>query len=230
MVKYAHPKYYAKRAVGYNARKREAQSGCGALIVAVLVVGAIIFAVMWPLSLWGHALHLTPSWHQLMHRDKAWLHHHYPLVGLRYLAAAAILLAVTVTVVVTVLAVGGLLWLVGSADGELAERRPLERVGSIDGPAATRILDFFGVDCGEADLASARETEACTAQQDRAPARGDVRQVGPAARDAREPEHRTPGEVARLAILEGDRPWRRNEPPADPDPQGWFKRGGSGER
>jgi hypothetical protein len=226
MVKYAHPKYYAKRAVGYNARKREAQSGFGMLIVAVLVVGAIIFAVMWPLSLWGHALHLTPSWHQLMHRDKAWLHHHYPLVGLRYLAAAGALLTVVLVVVLGVVAVG-----------EIAERRSLERLDSLDGPghrglsvAATRILDFFGVDCGEADLVSARETETCTTQQDRPPARGDVRQVGPAARDVREPEHRTPVEAARLAILEGDRPWRRNQSPADSDPQGWAMRGGSGER
>lgn len=185
-MKYAHPKYYAKRAVGYNARKRETQSGCGALIIAILVVGAIVFAIMWPLSLWGHALHLTPSWHQLMHRDKAWLHHHYPLVGLRYLAAAGALLAVVLVVMLGVVAAS-----------EMAERRSLERLDT---------------------------------QQDRVPARDDVRQVGPAARDASELERRTPAEAARLAILEGDRPWRRNDPPADADPQAWAKRGGSGGR
>jgi hypothetical protein len=62
----------------------------GAAIVVVLV--------MWPLSLWGHAIRLTPSWHQLMHRDKAWMHEHYPLVGLRYLVAAIILIAVAIAV------------------------------------------------------------------------------------------------------------------------------------
>jgi hypothetical protein len=45
---------------------------------------------MWPLSTLGHALHVTPSWHQLMHRDKSWLHEHYPLVGLRYVATAVV--------------------------------------------------------------------------------------------------------------------------------------------
>jgi hypothetical protein len=59
------------------------------------VIGIVVVVVMWPLSLWGHAIHLTPSWHQLMHRNKAWMHAHYPLVGLRYVAAAALLALVT---------------------------------------------------------------------------------------------------------------------------------------
>jgi hypothetical protein len=33
--------------------------------------------------------HLTPFWHQLVHRDHVWMHHRYPLVGLRYLEAFA---------------------------------------------------------------------------------------------------------------------------------------------
>jgi hypothetical protein len=49
---------------------------------------------MWPLSLWGHAIHLTPSWHQLMNRDHRWMHEHYPLVGLRYVGAFALLVLV----------------------------------------------------------------------------------------------------------------------------------------
>jgi hypothetical protein len=60
------------------------------------MAGIVVFLVMWPLSLWGHAIHLTPSWHQLMHRDKAWLHEHYPLVGLRYVIAAILLIAALV--------------------------------------------------------------------------------------------------------------------------------------
>jgi hypothetical protein len=65
-----------------------------ALIGLVLVVGLVIVVVMWPLSVWGHAIHLTPSWHQLMNRDKAWMHEHYSLVGLRYAGAAASLLTI----------------------------------------------------------------------------------------------------------------------------------------
>src|ERR1022692_4309005 len=53
---------------------------------------------MWPLSLWGHAIQLTPSWHQLMHRDHIWMHQHYPLVGLRYLGAFALLFVVLAAV------------------------------------------------------------------------------------------------------------------------------------
>jgi hypothetical protein len=58
----------------------------------LLIVGLVVVVVMWPLSLWGHAIGLTPSWHQLMNRDKAWMHDHYALVGLRYVGAATLLL------------------------------------------------------------------------------------------------------------------------------------------
>jgi hypothetical protein len=71
----------------------------GWLTAIAVVVAIVIFVVMWPLSLWGHALHLRPSWHQLMHRDKDWMHAHYPLVGLRYFGAA-VLLAIAVTTAV----------------------------------------------------------------------------------------------------------------------------------
>ena len=58
---------------------------------------------MWPLSLWGHAVHATPSWHQLMNRDHVWMHEHYPLVALRYLVAA-VLLVMALLVLYAVLA------------------------------------------------------------------------------------------------------------------------------
>jgi hypothetical protein len=64
----------------------------GRLIALLLVLGIVITVVMWPLSLWGHAIHLTPSWDQLLNRDKEWMHEHYPLVGLRYVGAAVLLL------------------------------------------------------------------------------------------------------------------------------------------
>jgi hypothetical protein len=75
-----------------GGRRRRSSGGGGELIAFLLVVALVVFVVMWPLSLWGHAIHLTPSWHQLMNRNKAWLHEHYPLVGLRYLGAGAALL------------------------------------------------------------------------------------------------------------------------------------------
>lgn len=82
---------------GGGARRRSG-GGVG-LLGFLVVVGFVIFAVMWPLSTWGHAIHLTPSWHQLMNRDKSWMHRHYPLVGLRYVGALAALLVVLTPVI-----------------------------------------------------------------------------------------------------------------------------------
>src|SRR3954471_4511539 len=68
----------------------------GPLIGVAILIGIVVFVVMWPLSLWGHAIHLTPSWHQLMHRNHHWMHHHYPLAGLRYIGAFVLLVAALV--------------------------------------------------------------------------------------------------------------------------------------
>jgi hypothetical protein len=78
----------------YGGGRRRGGSGGGELLAVLVVAGVAILVIMWPLSLWGHAIHLTPSWHQLMHRNKPWLHEHYPLVGLRYVGAAVLLLVV----------------------------------------------------------------------------------------------------------------------------------------
>jgi type II secretory pathway pseudopilin PulG len=77
---------------GGRRRKSGSSGGMGALIAVIIAVGIVVFAVMWPLSLWGHAIQLTPSWHQLIHRNHAWMHEHYPLVGLRYIGAAVLLI------------------------------------------------------------------------------------------------------------------------------------------
>jgi hypothetical protein len=80
---------------GRRRRSGSGSSGDGALpilIGIVIAIAILFFVVMWPLTLWGHAIQLTPSWHQLMHRDHTWMHQHYPLVGLRYLGAFALLL------------------------------------------------------------------------------------------------------------------------------------------
>lgn len=77
---------------GGRRRKSGSSSGMGALLAVIIAVGIVIFAVMWPLSLWGHAIELTPSWHQLMHRNHTWMHEHYQLVGLRYVGSAVLLI------------------------------------------------------------------------------------------------------------------------------------------
>jgi hypothetical protein len=112
--------------VAGGGRRRRPSSGSGnsgaggalLLLLIAFVVAAVIvlYVVMWPLSLWGHAIHLTPSWHQLMHRNGEWMHQHYPLVGLRYLAAFA-LLAVLLASFLTPFAV--------KAREQAAERRGL---------------------------------------------------------------------------------------------------------
>jgi hypothetical protein len=76
-----------------RSRSGDSVSGWGlllGLVMVLLVIYAIYVAVMWPLSLWGHALHLTPSWHELRNRNGVWMHAHYPLVGLRYVGAAGL--------------------------------------------------------------------------------------------------------------------------------------------
>src|SRR3954471_4537547 len=80
----------------YGGGGRGSSDGCAGLIAIALAIGLIIVVVMWPLSTFGHAIHMTPSWHQLMNRDKAWMHEHYPLVGLRYAGTAALLLGLVV--------------------------------------------------------------------------------------------------------------------------------------
>lgn len=83
---------------GRRRRKRGGGGGgvgpIGALFLISVVIAVVVVVVMWPLSLWGHAIHLTPSWHQLMNRNHVWMHEHYPLVGLRYVGAAFLLLLV----------------------------------------------------------------------------------------------------------------------------------------
>lgn len=91
---------------GGRRRRSSGSSGWGIVIGALLALAALFYAVMWPLSLWGHLIHLTPSFHQLMHRDHGWEHEHYPLVGLRYVGAAVLLLLLAVLLIVLVVALG----------------------------------------------------------------------------------------------------------------------------
>src|SRR4051794_28356517 len=72
---------------------RKSSAGWGGVLAVIIVIGLLIMAVMWTLSLFGHAVGLTPTYHDVMNRDKAWLHVHYPNVGWRYTLTALLLLA-----------------------------------------------------------------------------------------------------------------------------------------
>lgn len=86
--------------IGVSGR---ASGGRGLGFIEFLILAAIaIVVVMWPLCLWGHTIGLTPSWHELWHRDHAWMHEHYSLVGLRYATAAVLLGAAIAAMVVGV--------------------------------------------------------------------------------------------------------------------------------
>ncbi len=75
--KYAHPKYYAKRAVNWEANERQAErtgAGClGILLAIALVVGAVVFLLSVP----GHLLGLTPTFNEVFNRSGDWLDTHY---------------------------------------------------------------------------------------------------------------------------------------------------------
>jgi hypothetical protein len=75
---------------GSREARRKNNEAIAIFIAATVVIAVVVIAVMWPVTLLGHALGLTPSWHQLLHRNRAWKHQHYPLLGLRYLGVVAI--------------------------------------------------------------------------------------------------------------------------------------------
>jgi hypothetical protein len=99
--KYTHPKYYAKRATNWESNERAAQGGCLTLFLILFAVAAVVFAVVWVVSVIPHLVGLTPSAMQLFNHNAAWEHAHYPLIGLRYVGAVALDVAL----------VGGVTWL-----------------------------------------------------------------------------------------------------------------------
>lgn len=73
--------------------------GVIAVIVAIVVVVAIVAAVLiGGLSLIGHPLGLTPSWHEVMNRNDEWVDVNYPAVVARYLLTGVLLMAVLLLV------------------------------------------------------------------------------------------------------------------------------------
>ena len=95
---------------GGGRRRRRASASdsafLGVFVLLAIVLVILFFVVMWPLTLFGHAIRLTPSWHQLLNRNHTWMHQHYALVGLRYLGAATILLVLLTAVAVPLSSAG----------------------------------------------------------------------------------------------------------------------------
>ena len=111
----------------YGGGRRRSSSGSGATLVVLLIAfGILIFVVMWPLSLFGHAIGLTPSWHQLMNRNHTWMHQHYALVGVRYSGAGAILLIVSTIVAIPLFAASRERAAARAADQQRRARAALE--------------------------------------------------------------------------------------------------------
>jgi hypothetical protein len=95
--------------------RKSNRSGWGAIVGGLIVLALVVVAVMWVLSLFGHLLGITPTYHEVMNRDKEWLHRHHPNVGWRYVLTALLLAATGAAAFL------GLAWL----RSEPAARRPL---------------------------------------------------------------------------------------------------------
>src|SRR5215210_3743798 len=78
--------------------RKSSGGGWGAIVVVLVAIAVVVMAVMWTLSLFGHVVGLTPTYDEVMNRDKQWLHEHYPNVGWRYAITAVLLLLASVGV------------------------------------------------------------------------------------------------------------------------------------
>jgi hypothetical protein len=98
VLKYSHPKYYAKRAVGWERGEREVKYGLFWFVLFLGICAAIIFAVIIS-TLWvGHFLlfDLLPSPHEYKHHAHGQLGHDYPVGWLRGVAMLVILVGLLV--------------------------------------------------------------------------------------------------------------------------------------
>jgi hypothetical protein len=107
-------------------------SGWGPIIGGLIILVLVIVMVMWVLSLFGHLVGITPTYHEVMNRDKQWLHRHYPNVGWRYILTALLLAGTGVAAFLA------LVWLGSDA----ATRRPLNWTGA--GLAGVMVLAVVG--------------------------------------------------------------------------------------
>lgn len=83
--------------------REQAGLGCVGFVFVMIGVLLVILAVIWFVSLVGHALGLTPTYPQLDRHDSAWVHAHYDLVGLGYLLTVlALLVGVPASAVVSI--------------------------------------------------------------------------------------------------------------------------------
>jgi hypothetical protein len=83
--------------------EREGAGGCLSVCVVVLIAGLVILAVVWFVSLVGHALALTPTYPEFDRHDGAWIRAHYDAPGLGYvLTVLAMFVGVPASIVLTV--------------------------------------------------------------------------------------------------------------------------------
>jgi hypothetical protein len=81
----------------------ESEGGCLGLFVLLVGLGLLIVAVMWFVSLVGHALALTPTYSEFDRHDGAWIRGHYDAPGLGYvLTVLALVVGVPASCVLTV--------------------------------------------------------------------------------------------------------------------------------
>ena len=71
--------------------ERDEPGGCLAGFFLLLLVGGVILAVVWFVSLVGHALDLTPNYPEIDRHDGAWVRAHYDGVGLGYVLTVLVL-------------------------------------------------------------------------------------------------------------------------------------------
>jgi hypothetical protein len=72
--------------------ERDGEGGCFAVFGLLLLVGGVILAVVWFVSLVGHALDLTPTYPEIDRHDGAWIRAHYDEVALGYVLTVLTLL------------------------------------------------------------------------------------------------------------------------------------------
>jgi Na+/proline symporter len=70
-----------------------AGSGCMGLVGFVLLIGLVVLAVVWFVSLVGHALDLTPSYPQFDRHGDGWIAAHYENVTTGYVLTVLTLVA-----------------------------------------------------------------------------------------------------------------------------------------
>jgi H+/Cl- antiporter ClcA len=108
----------------------------------VCLLALLVAAVMFPLSVGGHIIGLTPSFGELMNHDALWEHTHYPDIGWRYAVTAVL----AVSVVSAILALRA--WISEPGEGAPSAVEGLE---APDGRRWVRVIRSTCPACGHID-------------------------------------------------------------------------------